>query len=59
MAFKSLSENPLTPPTVKMNSAGSSMRNCKKRSTEAFTRLAVGASLMGALYGYSRVVLTM
>ena len=51
-----MSENPLTPPTVKMNSAGSSILNCKNRSTLAFTLLAVGASLMGALYGYSLVV---
>ena len=49
IAFSSLSEYPLTPPTVKMNSAGSSILNCRNRSTLALTRLAVGASLMGAL----------
>ena len=46
--FSSLSEYPLTPPTVKMNSAGSSSWNCRNRSTLALTRLAVGASY-GAL----------
>ena len=59
MAFSSLSEKPRTPPTVKINSAGSSILNCRNRSTEAFTRPLVGASLIGALYGYSFAVLTM
>ena len=54
-----LVRDPLTPPTVKMNSAGSSIPNCRKKSTLAFTLLAVGACLMGALHRYSRVVLTM
>ena len=49
MALDSLSAKPLTAPSVKMNSAGSSMRNCRNRSTEAYTPLCVGASRIGAL----------
>ena len=59
IAFCSLDWKPLTEPSTKMNSAGSSILNCRNRSTLALTPCWVGASLMGALNGYSRVVLTM
>ncbi|CAM4134835.1 hypothetical protein NOGI109294_25775 [Nocardiopsis gilva] len=42
-----------------MNSTGSLIWNCTNRSMEACTPLRVGASRIGALKGYSRVVLTM